>query len=161
MLWGVGRTEVRHLTLVVGARAGERRGGPGQVDGLAGATSEAEEDGVSEGQVVAEVAAALAEATDEVLATAPLTLPLALSVCMARHGAGTDGLIAAMQSLRRAVLAVSGLDPRGEPVPLVAGDPRTAALGLAEHLRGLLFRAARACAAAPDDVAEAAAARLA
>ena len=158
--WGVGRTEVRHLTLVVGARGGtccatER------VDGLADATAEAEEDGVSEGLVAEEVAAALAGATDDVLASAPLALPLALSVCMARHEAGTNGLIAAMQSLRRAVLAVSGLDPRSEPVPLVAGDPRTAALGLAEHLRGLLFRAARACAAAPDDVAKAAAARLA
>jgi hypothetical protein len=88
-------------------------------------------------------------------------LPLALSVCMERKDAGTEGLISAMQSLRRAMLAVSGLDPRSEPVPLVAGDPRTAALGLAEYLRGLLGRAARACAVAPDAVASAAAARLA
>lgn len=145
----------------MGSRAGEGRGDPGKVDELEDATAEAEEDGVSEGVVAAEVAAVLAEATDEVLAAAPLSLPLALSVCMERHEAGTDGLIAAMHSLRRAVLAVSGLDPRSEPVPLVAGDPRTAALGFAEYLRGLLVRAARACSAAPDDVAQAAAARLA
>ena len=150
---------MRHLTLVVGARGGTCCA-PELVDGLADATAEAEEDGVSEGLVAAEVAA-VAGATDEVLASAPLALPLALSVCMVRHEAGTNGLIAAMQSLRRAVLAVSGLDPRSVPVPLVAGDPRTAALGLAEHLRGLLFKSARACAAAPDDVAKAAAARLA
>jgi hypothetical protein len=145
----------------MGSRAGEGWGEPGEVDELADATAEAEEDGVSEGLVAAEVAAVLAEATDEVLAAAPLTLPLALSVCMERHEAGTDGLIVAMRSLRLAVLAVSGLDPRSEPVPLVAGDPRTAALGFAEYLRGLLVRAGRACASAPDDVAQAAAARLA
>lgn len=142
---GVRRAEGRHLTLVMGTVA----------------TAEAEEDGVSENQVATEVAAVLAGATDEVLSRAPLTLPLALSVCMERHDAGTDGLILAMQTLRRAVLAVSGIDPRSEPVPLVAGDPRTAALGLAEYLRDLLVRAAQACAAAPDDVASAAVARLA
>lgn len=142
---GVRRTDRPHLTLVVGSE-----GAPGTT-----------EDGVSDHLVAAEVASVLAGATDEVLATSPLSLPLALSVCMERHDAGTEGLISAMQALRRAVLAVSGLDPRSEPVPLVAGDPRTAALGFAEYLRGLLVRAARASAAAPDVVASAAAARLA
>ncbi len=149
------------LTLVRSSRAAEGRGDRDGLEALPDATAEAEEDGVSEGLVAAEVAAALAGATDDVLSSAPLMLPLALSVCMERHDAGTEGLISAMLSLRRAVLAVSGLDSRSEPVPLVAGDPRTAALGLAEYTRGLLVRAARACAAAPDDVASAAAARLA
>jgi len=157
----VGRTEIRHLTLVLGSRAEVGRGDTPGVEELSDTTPEAEEDGVSEGLVAAEVGAVLAGATDDVLAAAPLMLPLALSVCMERHDAGTEGLISAMQSLRRAVLAVSGLDPRSEPVPLVTGDPRTAALGLAEYMRNLLVRAARACAAAPDDVASAAAARLA
>ncbi len=140
------RTSERcHLTLVPGGAA----------------ASEAEEDGAPESLVVAEVAAVLAGATDEVLAASPLTLPLALSVCMQRHDAGTEGLISAMQSLRRAVLAVSGLDAGSEPVPLVAGDPKAAVLSLADYLRDLLSRAARVCAAAPDDVASAAAARLA
>lgn len=111
--------------------------------------------------VVAEVAAVLAAATDEMLASAPLTVPLALSVCMGRHGAGVEGLISAMQTLRRSVIAVSGLDPRAEPTPLVAGDPRTAALGLAEYLRRLIARAARCCAVAPLDLASAATALLA
>jgi len=111
--------------------------------------------------VAAEVAAALAQATDEAVSSAPLTLPLALSVCMERHAVGATGLIDAMQALRTALLAVSGLDPRCEPVPLVAGDARAAALGLAEYLRGLLGRAARASAVAPDAVASAAAAKLA
>lgn len=111
--------------------------------------------------IAAEVAAVLAGATDDVLATAPLSLPLALSVCMERHAVDVPGLIEAMQALRVAVLAVSGLDARTEPVPLVAGDARTAALGLAEYLRDLLRRAAQAGASAPEHVASAAAARLA
>lgn len=138
-------SERRHLTLVIGS----------------GPAPDAGEDEASEHLVAAEVAAVLAGATDEVLAKAPLTLPLALSICMERHDAGTEGLISAMQALRHAVLSVSGLDPRTEPVPLVAGDPRTAALGLADYLRDLLVRAGRSCAAAPDEVASAAAARLA
>ncbi|MGH8988513.1 MAG: hypothetical protein ACRDXC_07950 [Acidimicrobiales bacterium] len=157
----MGRTEVPHLTLVQGLRTGEGGGDPGEVDEFADTAAEAEEDGASEGAVAAEVAAVLAGATDEVLSASPLTVPLALSICMARHEAGIDGLLAAMQALRRAVLAVSGLDARREPVPLVTGDPRTAALGMAEYLRGLIVRAGRACAAAPDVVAQAAASCLA
>ncbi len=156
-----------HLTLVVGSRVEAAETVPVSPERPAGGAVKAEgvvgPEGLagSEGIVAAEVAAVLAGSTDEHLAAAPLALPLALSVCMQRHGAGTDGLVAAMKSLRRAVLAVSGLDPRTEPVPLLAGDPRTAALGFAEYLRGLIGRAARACAAAPDDVASAAASRLA
>jgi hypothetical protein len=114
-----------------------------------------------EGVVAADVAAVLAEVSDEVVTGAPLTLPLALSVCMERHAVGTGGLIEAMQALRAALLAVSGLDPRAEPTPLVTGDARRAALGLAEYLRDLLARAARASSAAPHVVASAAAAQLA
>lgn len=110
--------------------------------------------------MAAAVAAVLAQATDDLVAGAPLALPLALSACMARHGTGSEDLIALLRSLRRAVLAVSGLDPRSEPVPLAAGEPRSAALGMAEHVRGLLARASSACAAAPDVVARAAAAQL-
>lgn len=143
-------TDGRHLTLVVDAGADVST-----TTGPAGGNRE------SEPSVAAEVAAVLAGATDEVLAVAPLTLPLALSLCMERNDAGAEGLISVMQSLRRAVLAVSGLDPRSEPVPLVAGDRRTAALGLAEYLRGLLARVACSSAAAPLDVAAAAAAHLA
>lgn len=111
--------------------------------------------------VAAEVAAVLARASDEVTAAAPLTLPLALSLCMERHDADVTELVDAMQLVRRAVLAVSGLDSASEPVPLVTGDLRSAALGFAEYLRGLIGRAARASAAAPEVVAQAAAMQLA
>jgi|SRR5579862_67636 len=138
---------------------------PGGLDpGRAGAvgTGPAGGEGPSEGgAVVAEVASVLAQATGEVGTAAPLALPLALSVCMERHAVGTSGLIDAMQALRAALLSVSGMDARAEPVPLVAGDARAAALGMAEYLRGLIARAAHASAAAPDVVASAAAARLA
>jgi hypothetical protein len=111
--------------------------------------------------VAAEVAGVLARASDEVTAAAPLALPLALSMCMERHDADVTELVDAMQLLRSAVLAVSCLDPEKEPVPLVTGDLRTAALGFAEYLRGLIGRAARAGAAAPEVVARAAAMQLA
>lgn len=164
MLWAVRRNvpgEMPRLTLIMGSGSAQSWDDDAEEPDERDELEEAAEDGVSESVVAAEVAAVLAGATDEVLAAAPLTLPLALSVCMERHDAGTEGLISAMQSLRRAVIAVSGIDPRNEPVPLAAGDPRTAALTLAEYLRGLLDRAALACATAPDAVASAAAARLA
>ncbi len=112
-------------------------------------------------EVAAEVAAVLAAATDDVVAGAPLALPLALSVCMERNGAGADGLVEAMQLLRENVLAVSGLDAAGEPVPLVSGDARTTALVLADYLHGMLDRAARASATPRGAVALAAAEQLA
>ncbi|MDA8313365.1 MAG: hypothetical protein M0Z46_22665 [Actinomycetota bacterium] len=155
------RGQVCPPTLLAGCGPGRGSAGSREERGPEVARAEAEEDGASERRVAAEVAAVLACATDDVLATAPLTLPLALSVCMERHGTGAEGLIAAMQSLRRAILAVSGLDPLSEPVPLPAGDSRAVALRLADELRGLLARVARAWAAAPDVVASAAAARLA
>lgn len=111
--------------------------------------------------VAAEVAGVLGRASDEVTAVAPLTLALALSLCMERHDADVAALVDAMQLLRRAVLAVSCLDSASEPVPLVTGDLRSAALGLAEYLRGLISRAAQASAAAPEMVARAAAMQLA
>jgi hypothetical protein len=125
----------------------------------------AAEDGIPDGrlavaEVAAEVAAVLAAATDDVVSGAPLALPLALSVCMQRHGEGADGLVEAMQLLRETVLAVSGLDAAGEPVPLVVGDARTAALVLAGYLHDLLDRAARASATPRGAVALAAAEQL-
>lgn len=111
-------------------------------------------------RVAAEVAAVLARATDADLHEASLTLPLALSVCMERHGARPEDVIAAMQVLRDTVLAVSGLDPASEPVPLIVGEPATAAVRLALYLHGLVGRAARAMDGGPDVVAAAASAAL-
>lgn len=119
------------------------------------------DDAARDGRVAADLATVLAHASDERLIAAPLTLPLGLSICMARHHAGAEGLISAMHALRVAVLAVSGLDPAQEPVPLVVGEPKVAAVAFAHYLRDLLVRAAHACAAAPDAVALAAAAELA
>lgn len=139
--------------------AGGAAGGAGSAGAGSGVTAAGRVQ--PEGDVAADVAAALAQASDEAVSGAPLTLPLALSVCMERHAVGASGLIEAMQALRAALLSVSGLDPGAEPVPLVTGDARCAALGLAEYLRDLLGRAARASAAAPHVLASAAAAELA
>lgn len=151
---GTGSDSAATLRLIHGGCAGGEPTAREPLDDL-------DDDRTSEGRLAADIAAVLAHATDEVLSTAPLTLPLALSVCMARHETGADGLIWAMHTLRAALLAVSGLDPSEEPVPLVCGEPTTAALSLAEYLRGLLARAASACAAKPEAMAIAAAAWLA
>ncbi|HXX90903.1 MAG TPA: hypothetical protein VEI83_11860 [Acidimicrobiales bacterium] len=70
-------------------------------------------------------------------------IPFGLTASMVRHGAGADEVVRAMLTLREAVMAVSGIDPETEPVPLVVGDPAVAALSLGVYLRGLLDRAAR------------------
>ncbi|MGH8996459.1 MAG: hypothetical protein ACRDYB_10590 [Acidimicrobiales bacterium] len=45
-------------------------------------------------------------------------------------------------TVRDALVATSGLDPDREPIPLLAGDDRTATLGLAVYLHDLVDRAA-------------------
>ena len=111
--------------------------------------------------VAAEVANALAEASGNPPVAAPLALPLALSVCMERHGVDADRLVDTMRALRVALLRVAGMDRTTEPVPAAAGDPRAAALAMADYLVDLLRRAVRASGTSPGDVASAAAALLA
>ena len=48
-----------------------------------------------------------------------------------------------MLQLRAALLEVSGLDERTEPVPLLVADPVAAVISLAMYMDGLLQRAAR------------------
>jgi hypothetical protein len=110
--------------------------------------------------VAGAVALVLSGTTRQDLVTGSLVLPLALSVCMERHGVGPDGLVGAMRLLRSAVLADAGLDAASEPVPLAAGDPRSAVVALARYLHGLLERAASVLGCGPDAVASSAAARL-
>lgn len=111
-------------------------------------------------RLAGEIALLLAAAPDSDAIRAPLALPLALSACMARHCVDPEGLIEAMLPLRRALLAVSALDPDDEPVPLAAGEPSDAALHLAAYLHGLLARASAASDLRRDALASAAAARL-
>lgn len=89
-----------------------------------------------------------------------LALPLALSVSMRRHGIDADELVLALRLLRAAVLAVAGLDPSVEPVPLGGGDPVAAALHLGRYVHSLLERAALVSGCHPAAVAEAVAAHL-
>jgi len=69
-------------------------------------------------------------------------LAFGLTASMARHGAGAADVVAALVAARRALIAVTGLDPTTEPVPLVVGDQRVAAINLAVYLHGLLDRGA-------------------
>jgi len=69
-------------------------------------------------------------------------IPFGLSASMARHGAGAEDVVDAILEARAAVIATSGIDPATEPVPLVVGDARVAAVNLGVYLQGLLERAA-------------------
>ena len=96
----------------------------------------------------------LAELGPDDLGHGNLTLPLGVSVWMRRGKVGLDQARAAMFGLRRAVLVVSGLDDRTEPVPLVVADPVAATISLAVYLEGLLERAATTLGVSRRELAE-------
>jgi hypothetical protein len=89
-----------------------------------------------------------------------LSLPLGLSLWMRRGRVGTDTACAVLLQLRDALLRVSGLDQRTEPVPLLVNDPGAATVSLAVYLDGLLRRCARHAATTRLDMAERAVADL-
>jgi hypothetical protein len=89
-----------------------------------------------------------------------LTIPLGVSTWLVRSDVELDEACDALLELRGAFLAVSGLDRRSEPVPLVGSDGRTAVLTLAVYLHGLMARGARAAGTTPADLAESALALL-
>jgi len=71
-----------------------------------------------------------------------LTLLFALSAWLRLAGIGTVPACSSLLVLRRALVEVSGLDRESEPVPLLAGDSRSALVGLAIYLHDLIGRSA-------------------
>jgi len=69
-------------------------------------------------------------------------IPFGLTASMARHGARAEDVVEAVLVVRRALIVATGLDPATEPVPLVVGDPRVAAVNLGVYLQGLIDRGA-------------------
>lgn len=96
----------------------------------------------------------LAVLEPEALHGPDLSLELGLSLWMRRTGTGLFGARSELMSLRRALLKTSTLDTATEPVPLMPGDPRTALLGLATYVHGLVLRAASAVGDDPRQVVE-------
>jgi hypothetical protein len=90
------------------------------------------------------IARGLACLEPEDLLEGNLTLPLGISAWLRRSGADLTDAVQAMLDIRDALVEVGGLDPRTEPVPLLAGDARTAVLSLAIYLDGLVRRSAAA-----------------
>ncbi len=84
------------------------------------------------------------------LSTGNLGLELGLSLWMQRAAC------AILLTVRDALVETSGLDPDQEPTPLLAGDDRTATLGLAIYLHDLVDRAASCTGRSRHAVAEAA-----
>ena len=71
-----------------------------------------------------------------------LVLVFAMSAWLRSARTSVAGACTALLRLRQILLEASTLDRRSEPVPLLAGEPRTAVLGLATYLHGLICRAA-------------------
>lgn len=90
------------------------------------------------------LARGLAELQPEDLVEGSLMLELGMSVWLRRSGAAMEDALDAMLEVRATLVEAGGLDARTEPVPLLAGDARTALLGLAVYLDGLVGRAAAA-----------------
>lgn len=105
-------------------------------------------------------ARAIAGLTPEDRSQGCLTLPLLMSASIASSGVDLHQACDGMLVLRDSILQASAVDPASEPIPLVVGDRRQAVLSLAVYVDGLVSRAARAVAAARDDVVERALAAL-
>lgn len=76
------------------------------------------------------------------LCTGNLGLELGLSLWMRRADLVVADACSILLTVRDALVATSDLDPDHEPIPLLAGDDRTATLGLAIYLHDLVDRAA-------------------
>jgi hypothetical protein len=107
-----------------------------------------------------EAALGVAGIVPEDLDQGNLTVPLGVSTWIVRSDIDLDQACHALLRLRDAFLAVSGLDRRSEPVPLLGGDRRTSVLTLAVYLDGLVDRGARRARITRHEVAEAALALL-
>ncbi len=94
------------------------------------------------------------------LCTGNLGLELGLSLWMRRADLAVADACSILLTVRDALVAASGLDPDHEPIPLLAGDDRTATLGLAIYLHGLVDRAASHTGRSRHTVAEEAVAAL-
>lgn len=107
------------------------------------------------------LARGLVSLDEEDLAHGNMTLELGVTLWMSRAGANLGAVRRTLLDLRWALLSSSDLDEVSEPIPMMAGDERTAILSLAVYLHGLLQRAARSVTATPAWMAEEALAALA
>lgn len=85
-----------------------------------------------------------------------LSVPFGINASMKRHGLGLDEVVIAVLELRRALLALPGLDAVSEPVPLRVPDRAVFVLNLAVYLGGLLDRAAGVLGVSRGEAADAA-----
>jgi hypothetical protein len=106
-----------------------------------------------EGRFLHEAALGVADMLPEDLEAGNLTIPFCVSIWIRRSDIDLSGACEALLQLRSALVEVSGLDRRSEPVPLLAGDRRNAILGLAVYLDGLVERGARQSGTTRQDLA--------
>ena len=73
-----------------------------------------------------------------------LSLELGLSLWLRRSGTSPRQAVVELLEIRRSILAVSGLDPAYEPVPLIGRSAKVDLLLLAAYVSHLLERAVTA-----------------
>ncbi len=125
-------------------------------DGEAGPPTSGDRSEQSPSGFAPSVALGLAELTEADLAEGSLVLALSVSTWIRRSGITLGSARTIMFSLRRALLTSSELDGASEPIPLMAGDPVAAVLGLARYLWEMIDRATRGSGATRWQVAAAA-----
>jgi hypothetical protein len=100
------------------------------------------------------MARGLAALDERDLTSVTLVLPLQMSTWMRREGIGTLDAQAALLALRDAILEAWAFDQASEPIPLLAGDGRTALMGLAIYVGELVRRASARAHRSPIQVVE-------
>jgi hypothetical protein len=101
-----------------------------------------------------EAAHGVAGMLPEDLEEGTLTVPLGVSAWIVRSDIDLARACDVLMRLRTAIVEVSGLDRRSEPVPMLGGDRRTAVLNLAVYLDGLMERGSRCCGTSRVELAE-------
>jgi hypothetical protein len=107
-----------------------------------------------------EVANGVAGLTPYDVSEDSLTLTFGLSAWMRRCSVGRDEACAGLSMLRDALLAVSGLDRRTEPVPLRTADAKTTLVIMTTYVEGLVSRAAASAGVSREAVVDQAVAYL-
>jgi hypothetical protein len=103
-------------------------------------------------EFAAELAHGVADFKPDDLAHDALTVTFGLSAWMRRCSVGFEEAWAGVTMLRAALLKVGGLDRATEPVPLRAGDARTALVNMTVYLDGLVSRAAHTAGSGRSEV---------
>jgi len=95
----------------------------------------------------------MSDVSGSLISSDDLTGLMYLSAWMNLAGAELADTLDAMLRLRTAIVRAAEMDERTEPVPLLPGDPKVAALNLVRYLEDLFRRASVSRDLRPEEVA--------